>query len=185
MATMDVRMEAIVRATDGETLGRVWGMVVRVQGRDTLLTELLVEGGAFERDSVLPFSLVGWSSDQQILLRVTKDEALTQTQTGEPADGIILYRNDPVYAVDARLGHIRGFYVDEGGKISDLLINDEVGRRLSMVSIRGVDDIEAHRIDLASRIAAMGELLKPPQAFYEPVELRSEEELLSHHSHAE
>jgi hypothetical protein len=48
-----------------------------------------------------------------------------------------------------------------------------------------VDDIEAHRIDLASRIAAMGELLKPPQAFYEPVELRSEEELLSHHSHAE
>ena len=53
-----------------------------------------------------------------------------------------------------------------------------------VVSIRSVDDLLPHRIDLNSRIAAMGELLKPPQAFYQPVELRDEEELLGHGHHA-
>ena len=184
MATMDVRMEAIVRGADDETLGRVWGMLVATQGRDTVLTHLLVEGGAFERDTLLPFRVVAWSSDQQIILRVGKSEARKSAEKATPAGSIEYYRNDPVYAVDARLGHVRGFYVDETGKISDILLNDEVSCRLSMVSIRSVDDMLPHRIDLNSRIAAMGELLKPPQAFYQPVELRDEEEVLGHaHGH--
>jgi hypothetical protein len=180
MATMDVRMEAIVRGADDETLGRVWGMIIKQEGRDTLLTHLMVEGGARERDAILPFRFVGWSSDQQVILATSKTEALASALTEEPAESVALFRNDPVYAVDARLGHIRGFFVDEQGKISDLLINDEVASRLSMVSVRTVDYIEPHRIDLNTRIGAMGELLKPPQAFYQPVELRSEEELLGH-----
>ena len=182
MATMDVRMEAVVRGSDDETLGRVWGMIIAQQGRDTVLTHLMIEGGAFERDALLPFRFVGWSSDQQIILRVSKTEALAGAESGEPADSIVLFRNDPVRAVDARLGHIRGFYVNEQGKISDLLINDEVASRLSMVSVRTVDYLEPHLIELNTRIGAMGELMKPAQAFYAPVELRSEEELL-HHGH--
>lgn len=178
MAVMDIRMEAVVRGSDGEALGRVWGMLVGRQGRDYVLTHLLIEGGAFERDSLVPFALIGAVSDQEIRLRVPKREALAGVETGEPEGAIPLYRNDPIYAVDARLGHIRGFYLDEQGKISDLLVNDEVASRLSMTSIRSVDALDPHRIELGSRIAAMGELLKPPQAFYEPVELRSEEELL-------
>ena len=181
MATMDIRMEAVVVGSDDETLGRVWGMLLGQQGRDTVVTHLIVEGGAFERDSLLPFALVGWSSDQRVILRAQKRAAVEATVKDVPADGIPITRNDPIYAVDARLGHVRGFYVDEGGKVSDILINDEVASRLSMVSIRSVDELAPHRIDLNSRIAAMGELLKPPQAFYEPVELRDEEELLGHH----
>ena len=50
-------------ADPDETLGRVWGMLLGTQGRDTVVTHLLVEGGAFERDTLLPFQLVGWSSD--------------------------------------------------------------------------------------------------------------------------
>lgn len=184
MASMDVRMEAIVVGSDDEILGRVWGMLLGVQGRDTVLTHLLVEGGAFERDALLPFALVGWSSDQRIILRVSKDEALASTTKEAPAGSIPFSRNDPIHAVDARLGRIRGFYVDANGTISDILINDEVASRLSTVSIRSVDDLMPHRIDLNSRIAAMGELLKPTQAFYEPVELRDEEELLGHHHSA-
>jgi hypothetical protein len=180
MATMDVRMEAVVRGADDETLGRIWGMIIKQEGRDTLLTHLMIEGGARERDAILPFRFVAWSSDQQVILATGKTEALAGAVAEEPAESVVLFRNDPVYAVDARLGHIRGFYVNEQGKISDLLINDEVGCRLGMVSVRTVDYIEPHRIDLNSRIGAMGELLKPPQAFYQPVELRSEEELLSH-----
>jgi hypothetical protein len=180
MATMDVRMEAVVRGADDETLGRVWGMIIKQAGRDTLLTHLMIEGGAFERDALLPFSYVGWSSDQQVILRVSKDEALAGVERQEPTDGVVLYRNDPVYAVDARMGHIRGFYVGQDGKISDLLINDEIGCRLGAASIRTIDYIEPHRIDLNTRVGAMGELIKPPQAFYQPVELRSEEELLGH-----
>lgn len=180
MATMDVRMEAVVRGADDGTLGRVWGMVIAQQGRDTVLTHLLIEGGAFERDITLPFRFVGWSSDQQVILRVGKAEALAGAESGEPSEGIVLYRNDPVHAIDARLGHIRGFFVNEQGKISDLLINDEVASRLSMVSVRTVDYLEPHLIELNTRIGAMGELLKPPQAFYQPVELRSEEELHGH-----
>ncbi len=53
-----------------------------------------------------------------------------------------------------------------------------------MTSIRSVDAIEPHRIQIGSRIGAMGELLKPPQAFYEPVELRQDEELL-HGAHGQ
>jgi hypothetical protein len=184
MATMDVRMEAVVSGSDDETLGRVWGMLLGTQGRDTMVTHLLVEGGAFERDTLLPFQLVGWSSDQRVILRVRKDEALAGATNEAPEGGIPIARNDPIYAVDARLGHVRGFYVDERGVVSDILINDEVASRLSMVSVRSVDDLMPHRIDLNSRIAAMGELLKPPQAFYEPVELRDEEELLGHGHHA-
>lgn len=184
MATMDLRMEAIVVSSDQQTLGRVWGMLLGSAGRDTVVTHLFVEGGAFERDSLLPFSVVSWSGDQQIDLRTSKDEALSEAVTTAPAGSIAITRNDPVYAVDARLGHVRGFYVDETGKISDILINDEVGCRLVMVSIRSVDDLLPHRIDLNSRIAAMGEMMKPPQAFYAPVELRSEEEILSHHAAA-
>lgn len=180
MATMDVRMEAIVATAGDETLGRIWGMLLGIQGRDTVLTHLLVEGGAFERDALLPFSLVGWSSDQRVVLRGGKAEALANATKEAPEGSLAISRNDPIYAVDARLGHVRGFYVDEAGKISDILINDEVGCRLSMVSIRSVDELLPHRIDLNSRIAAMGELLKPPQAFYQPVELRDEEELLGH-----
>ena len=180
MPIMDVRMEAVVRGSDDETLGRVEGMIIAQQGRDTVLTHLLIEGGAFERDAVLPFKFVGWSSDQQVILRATKAEALAGAERGEPAESIVMHRNDPVFAVDARLGRIRGFYVNEQGKINDLLINDEVASRLSMVSIRTVDYLEPHRIELNTRIGAMGELMKPPQAFYAPVELRSEEELLAH-----
>ncbi len=181
MASMDVRMEAIVVGSDDETLGRVWGMLLGTQGRDTVLTHLIVEGGAFERDTLLPFALVNWSSDQRVILRVRKDEAIASATKEAPEGSIPISRNDPIHAVDARLGHVRGFYVDETGKVSDILINDEVASRLSMVSIRSVDDLLPHRIELNSRIAAMGELLKPTQAFYEPVELRSEEELLGHH----
>ncbi len=181
MASMDVRMEAVVVGSDDETLGRVWGMLLGTQGRDTVVTHLIVEGGAFERDALLPFALVGWSSDQRVILRATKLAAVAGATKDAPADGIAITRNDPIYAVDARLGHVRGFYVDEAGKVSDILINDEVASRLSMVSIRSVDDLLPHRIELNSRISAMGELLKPPQAFYEPVELRDEEELLGHH----
>lgn len=180
MAAMDVRMEATVRGSDGETLGRVWAMLLGKEGRDLLLTHLLVEGGAFERDALLPFALVALSSDQLVQLRVTKADALARAEADGPEGGVEIHRNDPVYAIDARLGHVRGFYVDEAGKISDLLINDEVACRLSMVSIRTLDEITPHRIDLNSRIGAMGELLKPPQAFYQPVELRSEEELFGH-----
>ena len=181
MASMDVRMESIVVGSDDETLGRVWGMLLGTQGRDTVVTHLIVEGGAFERDTLLPFALVNWSSDQQVILRVRKQEAIASTTKDAPEGSIPISRNDPIHAVDARLGHVRGFYVDEAGKVSDILINDEVASRLSMVSIRSVDDLMPHRIELNSRIAAMGELLKPPQAFYEPVELRDEEELLGHH----
>ncbi len=180
MAIMDVRMEAVVRGSDDETLGRVWGMIIAQQARDTVLTHLLIEGGATERDALLPFRFVGWSSDQQVILKVSKNEALAGVEREQPADGIVLYRNDPVYAVDARMGHIRGFYVSDQGKISDLLINDEIGCRLGAVSIRTIDYLESHRIDLNTRVGALGELIKPPQAFYQPVELRSEEELLSH-----
>lgn len=180
MAIMDVRMEAVVRGSDDETLGRVWGMIIVQQARDTVLTHLMIEGGAFERDALLPFHFVGWSSDQQVILRVSKSEALAGVERQEPADGIILSRNDPVYAVDARMGHIRGFYVSDQGKISDLLINDQISCCLGAVSIHTVDYLESHRIDLNTRVGALGELLKPPQAFYQPVELRGEEELLGH-----
>ncbi len=177
---MDVRMEAAVRGADGGTLGRVWAMLIAKRDRDVVLTHLLVEGGAFERDALLPFALVGASSGQEIQLRVSKAEALARAEAREPEDSALIYRNDPVHAVDARLGQVRGFYVDEAGKISDILINDEVSRLLSMVSIRAVDEISPHEIQLNSRIGAMGELLKPPQAFYKPVELRREEELFGH-----
>ncbi|MDP9374579.1 MAG: hypothetical protein M3Q65_19445 [Chloroflexota bacterium] len=180
MATMDVRMEATVRGTDGETLGRVWAMLIAKRDRDVVLTHLLIEGGAFERDALLPFALVGMSSGQEIVLRVSKREALEHAEAREPEDSVLIYRNDPVHAVDARLGHIRGFYADEAGKVSDLLINDEVSRLLSMVSIRAVDEISPHYIQLGSRIGAMGELLKPQQAFYKPVELRRDQELYGH-----
>lgn len=182
MATLDIRMEATVRGSDGETLGRIWAMLLGVQGRDYYLTHFLVEGGALERDALLPFSLIAASSGQEVLLRVTKQEALAGIVSTVPEGSIPLRRNDRVHAVDARLGHIRGFYTDETGKISDILINDEVARQLSTTSIRSVEEIAPHKIQLGDRIAAMGELLKPPQAFYEPVELRSEEELL-HHIH--
>ncbi|HET8629429.1 MAG TPA: hypothetical protein VFL91_18575 [Thermomicrobiales bacterium] len=181
MAILDVRMEATVRGSDGETLGRVWEMLLGREGRDYQLTHLLVEGGAFQRDALLPFALVGLSSGQQIQLRVTRAEALARAETTMPEGAIPLRRNDPVYAVDARLGHIRGFYVSESGKVDSLLINDEVACRLSMTSVRSVDALEPHQIQLGSRIAAMGELLKPPQAFYEPVELRKEDELVHGH----
>lgn len=180
MATADVRMEAVVRGSDGEVLGRVWAMLVGKQDRDLLLTHLQIEGGAFRRDALIPFKLIGRSSGQELALLVTGAEALRYAEEAAPADTVELRRNDPVYAIDARLGHVRGFYVNEAGKISDLLINDEVDRRLSMVSIRTVDEISPNQIELNSRISAMGELLKPPQAFYQPVELRSEEELFGH-----
>jgi hypothetical protein len=184
MAVMDVRMEAIVRGSDGETLGRVWGMLLGKRERDVVLTHLLVEGGAFARDALLPFEFVGHSSGQELALRVPKGEALTgtevQAEEEAPEGTIVLHRNDPIHAIDARLGQIRGFYADEAGKISDLLVNDEVSRQLSMVSIRAVEEINSHRVVLNSRIGAMGELLKPPQAFYQPVELRGEEELFGH-----
>jgi hypothetical protein len=178
MATADVRMEATVRCNDGGVLGRVWAMLLEKRERDYFLTHLLVEGGAYRRDALMPFSLIAASSGQEVLLRVNEQEALAAAESGTPEGSIPMRRNDPVYAIDARLGHVRGFYVDETGKISDLLVNDEVARQLSMTSIRSVDAIEPHRIQLGSRIGAMGELLKPPQAFYEPVELRSDEELL-------
>ena len=178
MATMDVRMEATVFGSDGESLGRVWSMLLPRRERDYLVTHLLVEGGAFERDSLVPFALVAACSDQRIILRVVKQEAVASTESDAPEGSISLRRNDPVWAVDARLGHIRGFYTDESGKIDALLINDEVASRLSMTNIRSVEAITPHRIQLNDRIAAMGELLKPPQAFYEPVELRDEEEVL-------
>lgn len=184
MAVMDMRMEATVRGGDGETLGRVWGMLLGKRERDVILTHLLVEGGAFARDALLPFELVARSSDQEIVLRVPRREALVGTEVAEEAEApkgtIVLHRNDPIHAVDARLGQVRGFYVDESGKVSDILVNDEVSRQLSTVSIRTVDEINSHRIELNSRIGAMGELLKPPQAFYQPVELRGEEELFGH-----
>lgn len=179
MATADVRMEAVVRGSDGEMLGRVWAMLVGKEGRDLLLTHLQVEGGAFQRDALIPFELLARSNGQVIELLVTKAEALARAATA-PEGSVELRRNDPVHAVDARLGHVRGFYVDENGKISDVLINDEVSRQLSMVSVRALDEVSPNRIEVGSRIAAMGELLKPPQAFYEPVELRGEDELLSH-----
>lgn len=177
MATLDVRMEALVRGSDGETLGRIWAMLLAKQGRDYAVTHLLIEGGALERDALLPFELVRDSSDQVLTLKAPKATALAQAVLEPPAGAMLLRRNDPVYAVDARLGHIRGFFVNEAGTISDILLNDEVDCRLSMTSIRAVDTIEPHRIDLWSRISAMGELMKPPQAFYAPVELRSEEEV--------
>lgn len=180
MATADVRMEAVVRGSDGEMLGRVWAMLIGKQGRDLVLTHLQVEGGAFQRDALIPFKLLARSSGQQIELLVTKREAMERAEAAPPEDAVELRRNDPVYAVDARLGHVRGFYVNEEGKISDLLINDEVARQLSMVSIRTVDEIAPNQVQLGTRISAMGELLKPPQAFYEPVELRSEAELFGH-----
>ena len=178
MATADVRMEATVRCNDGAVLGRVWAMLLAKRERDYYLTHLLVEGGAYRRDALLPFELVAVSSGQELLLRVDQEQALARAVSDTPDGSIPMRRNDPVYAVDARLGQLRGVYVDENGKISDLLINDEVARLLSMTSIRSVDAIEPHRIQIGSRIGAMGELLKPPQAFYEPVELRGEEEML-------
>jgi uncharacterized protein YrrD len=184
MATADVRMEATVRANDGGVLGRVWAMLLARRERDYYLTHLLVEGGAYRRDALLPFDLIAASSSQEVLLRVGQEQARARAEADTPEGSIPMRRNDLVYAVDARLGQLRGVYVDESGKISDLLINDEVARQLSMTSIRSVDAIEPHRIQIGSRIGAMGELLKPPQAFYEPVELRSEEELL-HGAHGQ
>jgi hypothetical protein len=180
MATMDVRMEALVRGNDGATLGRVWAMLVVKQERDFLLAQVLVAGGAYEIDTFVPFALLARSSGQQLALSVTKGAALAGAAIVPVAGGIRLDRNDPVFAVDARLGHIRGCYVTATGVISDLLINDEVAHQLSLVSMRAVDAISAHQIQLGSRISELGELLKPRQAFYEPVELRSDAERLAH-----
>lgn len=177
MATFDLRMEARVRAADGVTLGRIWAMLLEKRGRDYAVTHLSIEGGALERDALLPFALVREASDQEVVLAVTKAEALASAVAQAPVGSIPLRRNDPVHAVDARLGHIRGFFVNEAGVLSDILLNDEVDCRLSMTSIRSIDAIEPHRIDLWSRISAMGELMKPPQAFYAPVELRNEQEV--------
>lgn len=177
MAIFDLRMEARVRAADGETLGRIWAMLLEKRGRDYAVSHLSIEGGALERDALLPFTLVREASDQEVVLAVTKAEALAGAVDQAPTGSIPLLRNDPVYAVDARLGHIRGFFVNEAGVLSDILLNDEVDCRLSMTSIRSIDGIEPHRIDLWSRISAMGELMKPPQAFYAPVELRNEREV--------
>lgn len=180
MATMDVRMEALVCGSDGTTLGRVWAMLLARRGRDIALTHLLVAGGAFERDTLLPFALVARSSGQQIALAVTKRVALAGTATVPPDDAIRFDRNDAVLALDARLGRLRGCYVDEAGTVSDLLINDEVAHQLSLVSIRAVDELSPHRMQLGGRISAMGEMLQPIQAQYQPVELRSEAERFAH-----
>ena len=72
MATMDVRMEALVCGNDGLALGRVWAMLLVEQGRDILLAQVLVAGGAFERDTLLPFALLARSSGQRIELTVAK-----------------------------------------------------------------------------------------------------------------
>jgi hypothetical protein len=183
MTTMDVRMEALVRGNDGATLGRVWAMLLVKWERDFLLAQVLVAGGAYERDTFVPFVLLARSSGQQLELSVAKGAALAGAATGPVAGSIRLDRNDPVFAVDARLGHIRGCYVTDTGVISDLLINDEVSHQLSLVSMRAVDEISAHQIQLGNRISEMGELLKPPQALYAPVELRRDAERLAH-SHA-
>lgn len=177
MGTLDVRMEALVRGSDGGTLGRVWAMLVAKQGRDYAFTHLSIAGGALERDTLLPFTLIRDASDQVLTLTVPKTAARTSAIAQAPEGSFLLRRNDPVYAVDARLGHIRGFLVNETGVISDILLNDEVDCRLSMTSARSIDSIDQHRIDLWNRISAMGELMKPPQAFYAPVELRSEREI--------
>ena len=90
MTTMDVRMEALVRGNDDATLGRVWAMLMVKWERDFLLAR---------------------SSGQQLELSVTKGTALAGAASVSVAGGIRLDRNDPVFAVDARLGHIRGCYV--------------------------------------------------------------------------
>ena len=46
--------------------------------------------------------------------------------------------------------------------------------------MRAVDAISAHQIQLGSRISELDALLKPRQAFYEPVELRSDAERPAH-----
>lgn len=177
---LDVRMEALVCGSDGATLGRVWAMLLARRGRDTALTHLVVEGGAFECDALLPFALLAESSGQRIALAVTKAGALAGAAPVAPDGAILFDRNDPVLALDARLGRLRGCYVDEAGTISDLLINDEVAHQLSLVSIRAVDELSPHQIQLGGRISAMGEMVQPIQAQYQPVELRSEAERFAH-----
>ena len=87
------------------------------------------------------------------------------TRPRPPPASVRLDRNDPVFALDARLGHIRGCYVDEAEGVSDLLINDEVPHQLSLVGIRTVDELSPHQVRLRGRVSEMGEMLKPPQAF--------------------
>jgi hypothetical protein len=180
MAMMDVRMEALVCGSDGATLGRVWAMVLVEQGRDTLLAQVLVAGGALERDALLPFALLARSSGQRLELTVTKADALALAATIPVTDGIRMNRADPVWALDGRLGQLRGCYVDEAGTLSDLLVNDEVAHQLGLISVRAIDELAPHRIQLRSRISELGELLRPTQALYQPVELRSEAERASH-----
>lgn len=180
MATMEVRMEALVSGNDGATLGRVWAMLLVRRAREIALVQLLVAGGAFERDSVVPFALLVRSSGQQIELAVTKRAALADVAAAPPDGSVRLDRNDAVFALDARLGHLRGCYVEEAGAVSFLLINDELAHQLSLVSVRAIDALEPHRIQLGSRISALGELLRPSQAFYQPVELRSDAERAAH-----
>lgn len=180
MAMMDVRMEALVCGSDGATLGRIWAMVLVEQGRDILLAQVLVEGGAFERDTLLPFALLARSSGQRIVLTVTKPEALAWSASMPVDGGVRLDRADPVWALDGRLGQLRGCYVDEAGTVSDLLVNDELAHQLGLISIRALDELAPHRIQLRSRISELGELLRPTQALYEPVELRGEAERAAH-----
>ncbi len=180
MAMMDVRMEALVCGSDGTTLGRVWAMVLVEQGRDILLAQVLVAGGALERDALLPFALLARSNGQRLDLTVTKTEALAWAATTPLPGGIRLDRADPVWALDGRLGQLRGCYVDAAGTVSDLLVNDELTHQLGLVSIRAIDELAPHRIQLRSRISEMGELLRPTQALYQPVELRSEAERFAH-----
>src|SRR5215217_5018924 len=114
---MDVRMEALVCGSDGATLGRVSAMVFVERGRDTLLAQVLVAGGAFERDALLPFALLARSSGQRLVLTVTKAEALARATTMPVGGGIRLDRAAPVWALDGRLGQLRGCYVDESGTV--------------------------------------------------------------------
>lgn len=180
MATMDVRMEALVSGNDGATLGRVWAMLLAKREGAVVLTHVLVAGGAFEQDALLPFALLARSSGQRLELAVAKAAVLAGTWPTPPPASVRLDRNDPVFALDARLGHIRGCYVDAAGVISDLLINDEVSHQLSLVGIRAVDELSPHQVRLRGRVSEMGEMLKPPQAFYQPVELRGDAERFAH-----
>lgn len=169
MTTMDVRMEAVVCGADGAVLGRVESMVLGKRGRELLLDQVLVAGGAFARDTVVPFALLARSSGQRVVLSVSTSMALAGAACEPVSDSVRLDRNDSVFAVDARLGQLRGCYVEETGAISDLLVNDEIAHQLS-----------PHQIQLGSRISEMGVLPQPAQAQYQPVELRGEAERFAH-----
>lgn len=180
MTTMDARREAVVCGDDGAVLGRVWSILLIRRGRELLLDQVLVAGGAFARDTLVPFALLARSSGQRVVLSVSTGAAQAGAAREPAAGGVWLDRNDSVFAVDARLGQLRGCYVDETGAISDLLVNDEIAHQLSLVRVRAVDEIGPHRIQLGSRISEMGVLPQPAQAQFQPVESRSEAERFAH-----